>query len=54
MESIGRYFHDTTQELIVENSFTLVGGMSFGVDVIKSVIRLVPVYWAASDLVSIS
>lgn len=52
MESIGRYFHDTTQKLIAENSFTLVGGMSFGVDVIKNVIRLVPVYWAASDLVS--
>ncbi|KAL9713581.1 hypothetical protein Ac2012v2_003192 [Leucoagaricus gongylophorus] len=53
MESIGRYFHDTTQKLIAENSFTLVGGMSFGVDVIKNVIRLVPVYWAASDLAGI-
>ena len=52
MDSIGRYFHDTTQKLIAENSFTLVGGSSFGVDLIKYVIRLVPVYWVASDLVS--
>ena len=52
MESIGHYFYDTTQELIAQNSFTLVGGSSFGVDLIKYVIRLVPVHWAASDLVS--
>ena len=29
-----------------------MGGSSFGVDLIKYVIRLVPVHWAASDLVS--
>jgi len=52
LESIGHYFYDTTQELIAQNSFTLVGGSSFGVDLIKYVIRLVPVHWAASDLVS--
>ena len=52
MESIGHYFHETSQKLIAENSFTLVGGSSFGVDLIKYVIRLVPVHWAASDLVS--
>jgi len=52
LESIGHYFHDTTQKLIAENSFNLVGGSSFGVDLVKYVMRLVPVYWAASDLVS--
>jgi len=52
LESIGHYFHETSQKLIAENSFTLVGGSSFGVDLIKYVIRLVPVHWAASDLVS--
>ena len=52
MESIGHYFYETSQKLIAENSFTLVGGSSFGVDLIKYVIRLVPVHWAASDLVS--
>jgi len=52
LESIGQYFYDTTQKLIAENLFTMVGGSSFGVDLVKYVIRLVPVHWAASDLVS--
>lgn len=53
VESIGRYFYETTQKLMAEHSFTLVGGKSFGIDLIKHVVRTVPVYWAATDLAGI-
>ncbi|KAF9454341.1 linoleate diol synthase [Macrolepiota fuliginosa MF-IS2] len=53
VNSIGRYFYETTQKLILENSFTLVGGNTFGVDLVKHVIRAVPVIWAATDLAGI-
>jgi hypothetical protein len=52
LDSIGRYFYETTQKLIAEHSFTLVGGKTFGIDLVKHVLRTVPVFWAASDLVS--
>lgn len=52
VDNIGRYFYETTQKLILDHSFTLVGGNTFGVDLIKHVIRAVPVFWAATDLVS--
>lgn len=53
VDSIGRYFYETTQKLIVENSFTLVGGNTFGVDIARHVFRTLPVYWAATDLAGI-
>ncbi|EKM81762.1 hypothetical protein AGABI1DRAFT_90139 [Agaricus bisporus var. burnettii JB137-S8] len=53
VDSIGRYFYETTQKLILENSFTFVGGETFGIDLIKYVIREVPVHWAATDVAGI-
>jgi len=36
-----------------ESSFKLVGGKVAGVDVVRQVIRFLPVHWVATDLVSI-
>ncbi|KXN87397.1 Psi-producing oxygenase A [Leucoagaricus sp. SymC.cos] len=53
IDRIGKYFYETTQKLMAEHSFGLVGGKSYGIDLIKHVIRVVPIYWAASDLAGI-
>lgn len=52
VDSIGRYFYETTQNLMAENSFALVGKKTYGVDIAKHVLRTVPMHWVASDLVS--
>jgi len=36
-----------------ESSFKLVGGKVAGVDVVRQVIRFLPVHWVATDLVSV-
>jgi hypothetical protein len=53
VDSIGRYFYETTQNLIAESSFTLVGRKTYGVDIAKHVLRTVPIHWVASDLAGI-
>jgi linoleate 10R-lipoxygenase len=52
VDDIGKYFYETTKKLIVGHSFTLVGGKVAGVDLVKHVLRVVPVLWVATDLVS--
>lgn len=52
VERIGKYFYDTTKELIASESYTLVGGKISGVDLVRQVLRVVPIYWVAIDLVS--
>lgn len=51
---IANYFYETTKKLIGANSFTLVGGKVGGIDIVRQVLRIIPVHWAATDLVSIS
>jgi linoleate 10R-lipoxygenase len=51
---IGRFVYDTTRQLIASSSFTLVGKKTRGVDIVRDVLKLVPVYWAAADIVSVS
>ncbi|EDR13977.1 linoleate diol synthase [Laccaria bicolor S238N-H82] len=53
VDDIGKYFYETTKKLIVDNSFTLVGGKVAGVDLVKHVLRVVPVLWVATDLAGI-
>ena len=48
---IGKFFHDTTSQLIKSNSFTLVGDEVHGVDIVRDVLRVVPIAWAAADIV---
>lgn len=53
VEQIGQYFYESTQKLITAESYTLVGGKISGVDVVRQVLRVVPIYWVANDLVSL-
>lgn len=52
VDNIGRYFYETTQNLLAESSFTLVGKKTYGVDIARHVLRTVPIHWVATDLVS--
>ncbi|PFH51764.1 hypothetical protein AMATHDRAFT_2679 [Amanita thiersii Skay4041] len=52
-DRIGRYFYDTTRKLVEANAFTLVGGKVRGVDLVRHVLKVVPVYWAATEVAGI-
>ena len=41
-----------SRKLIASQAFTLVGGKISGVDLVQEVLRVVPIQWAAVDLVS--
>jgi len=53
-DKIGKYFYETTSRLMKSNSFSLVGGKVHGVDIVRDVFRVVPIAWAAADIVSCS
>ena len=42
-----------TKKFMSESAFKLVGGKVAGVDVVREVIRFLPVHWVATDLVSV-
>ena len=52
VELIGKFFYDTTKNFIASESYTHVGGKICGVDLVRQVLKVVPVHWAAIDLVS--
>jgi linoleate 10R-lipoxygenase len=47
IDKIGQYFFDRTKELLLSNSFSLVGRSTKVVDVVRDVLKVVPVMWAA-------
>ena len=49
---IGKFFYDTTKKFISSETYTYVGGKLCGVDLVRQVLRVVPIYWVAIDLVS--
>lgn len=53
VNKIGKYFYDTTRELIESCNYSLVGKKTYGVDIVRDVLRIVPVYWAASEIAGI-
>jgi linoleate 10R-lipoxygenase len=50
-DKIGAYFYNKTLELITANKLTLVGGKSQCVDIVRHVLRHVPIYWVATEIV---
>ena len=50
-EEIAHYFYETTRRLIISKSFTLSNtkGVTF-VDIVRDVLRYVPLYWTATEL----
>jgi len=53
VELIGKFFYDKTKNLITSESYTYVGGKICGVDLVRQVLRVVPIHWAAIDLAGI-
>lgn len=51
IEKIGQYFHEKTAELISASSCPLINTNSRSVNIVRDVLKLVPVYWAASEIV---
>ena len=51
VDSIGAFFYEHTLQLINTNSYSLVGKKSYGIDIVRDVLRIVPILWAASAIV---
>ncbi|KAI0091665.1 linoleate diol synthase [Irpex rosettiformis] len=51
-KKLTKYFYDKTRELIKSQSWTTVGATKNNVDIVRDVLKYVPVYWAA-ELVGI-
>jgi hypothetical protein len=50
-EKIAHYFYERTRKLIISKSFSLSdNGIKF-VDIVRDVLRYVPLYWTATELV---
>jgi cytochrome P450 len=54
IEKIGQYFHEKTAELISASSCPLINTNSRSVNIVRDVLKLVPVYWAASEIAGIT
>jgi linoleate 10R-lipoxygenase len=50
---IGTFFYDKTRELVELSSYSLVGKKLKAVDVVRDVLKVVPVLWVASEVVGI-
>jgi len=52
-EKIAHYFYERTRKLIISKSYSLSddNGIKF-VDIVRDVLRYVPLYWTATELVS--
>lgn len=53
VDKTGQFFYQTTRTLIDDNSFTVVGGKRRGLDLVRNVLRTVPIYWAATEVAGI-
>lgn len=52
VSKIGAYFYNKTTELIHQHSFSLVAGNTCAVNIVRDVLKLVPLHWAATEVVS--
>jgi linoleate 10R-lipoxygenase len=50
-EKIAHYFYERTRKLIISKSFSLTGDGVKYVDIVRDVLRYVPLYWTATELV---
>lgn len=51
VEKIGQYFYKKTTELVSAASYSLISTNTKSVNIVADVLKLVPVYWAASEIV---
>jgi hypothetical protein len=50
-DKIAHYFYEKTRKLIIAKSFTLSDKSVRFVDIVRDVLRYVPLYWTATELV---
>jgi len=50
-EKIAHYFYERTRKLIISKSYTLADEGTKFVDIVRDVLRYVPLYWTATELV---
>jgi hypothetical protein len=51
-EKIAYYFYERTRKLIISKSYTLTSDKEVKyVDIVRDVLRYVPLYWTATELV---
>ncbi|KAG2364875.1 putative linoleate diol synthase [Suillus spraguei] len=53
ISAIGTYFHNKTKELIEQHSFSLIGQNIRGVDIVRDVLKFVPLHWTATEIAGI-
>ena len=51
VDKICEYFYVKTKELIDQNSLPLIGTNTRSINVVRDVLKYVPVYWAAAEIV---
>lgn len=53
-KDITDFFYDMTLKLIQTNSYPMIGNNTRAIDVVRDVLKLVPLYWAAEELAGIN
>ncbi|KAG1765167.1 heme peroxidase [Suillus placidus] len=53
ISAIGKYFNDKTKELIELHSFSLIGQNTRAVNIVRDVLKFVPLHWAATEIAGI-
>lgn len=53
-EKTAAFFFEKTRQLVSSSSFAVVGGQRLVVDLVRDVLKLVPVYWAATEVVGVA
>jgi hypothetical protein len=51
-EATSKFFYETTKKLIARHSYTLIGGKTNSIDIVRDVLKAVPVQWVATQVVS--
>ncbi|KAG2132772.1 heme peroxidase [Suillus clintonianus] len=53
ISAIGTYFNNKTKELIEQHSFSLIGKNVRAVNIVRDVLKSVPLHWAATEIAGI-
>ncbi|KAG0693723.1 heme peroxidase [Suillus ampliporus] len=53
VSKIGTYFYTKTKELIEQHSLTLIGKKTRAVNIVRDVLKFVPLHWAATEVAGI-
>ncbi|KAG0701786.1 heme peroxidase [Suillus ampliporus] len=53
VSEIGTYFYNKTKELIEQHSFALIGEKTRAVNIVRDVLKVVPLHWAATEVAGI-